>query len=214
MKVRLLVVTLATLCLALSAPAFAQVIFDDGPIDGFTNAYYIDGPNPGPTNYNISDGFIATNGGTATSLDFGMWVQTGLTPTTVTWWLGTTAFGSDIATGVSNNLINTFHNDSGFGYDVYNVHIDGLSGSLTAGDTYWLSLGNANDSGGTQFDAWDLNNGPATCNFAQVGQNRGDCGAGGNAFTLNGTVPEPGTLVMLGGGIVAVAGTLRRRLGF
>ena len=55
-----------------------------------------------------------------------MWVQTGLTPTTVTWWLGTTAFGSDIATGVSNNLINTFHNDSGFGYDVYNVHIDGL----------------------------------------------------------------------------------------
>ena len=143
-----------------------------------------------------------------------MWVQTGLTPTTVTWWLGTTAFGSDMATGVSNNLINTFHNDSGFGYDVYNVHIDGLSGSLTAGDTYWLSLGNANDSGGTQFDAWDLNNGPATCNFAQVGQNRGDCGAGGNAFTLNGTVPEPGTLVMLGGGIVAVAGTLRRRLGF
>ena len=96
---------------------------------------------------------------------------------------------------------------------MFTTYTSTVSGSLTAGDTYWLSLGNANDSGGTQFDAWDLNNGPATCNFAQVGQNRGDCGAGGNAFTLNGTVPEPGTLVMLGGGIVAVAGTLRRRLG-
>ena len=91
---------------------------------------------------NISDGFVATNSGVAASLDFGMWVPTGTTPTTVTWWLGTTAFGSDIATGVSNSLINTFHNVSGFGYDVYNVHIDGLSGSLTAGNTYWLSLGN------------------------------------------------------------------------
>jgi len=214
LKVRLVVVTLAALCLALSAPAFGQVIFTTGPTDGFTNAFFIDGPNPGPFSQNISDGFIATNSGDAASLDFGMWVPTGTTPTTVTWWLGTSAFGSDIATGVSNNLISTFHNDSGFGYDVYDVHIDGLSGSLTAGNTYWLSLGNANDSQGTQFDAWDVNNGPATCNFAVGGQNFGDCGAGGESFSLNGAVPEPGTLVMLGGGILAAAGTLRRKLGF
>jgi len=214
LKVRLVVLTLAALCLALSAPAFAQVIFTTGPTDGFTNAFFIDGPNPGPFSQNISDGFVATNSGTAGSLDFGMWVPTGTTPTTVTWWLGTSAFGSDIATGVSNNLISTFHNDSGFGYDVYDVHIDGLSGSLTAGQTYWLSLGNANDSQGTQFDAWEVNNGPATCNFAVGGQNFGDCGAGGESFSLNGAVPEPGTLVMLGGGILAAAGTLRRKLGF
>jgi len=214
LKVRLVIVTLAALCLALSAPAFAQVIYDDGPTDGFTNALFIDGPNPGPFSQSISDGFTATGSGTAASLDFGLWVPTGTTPTTVTWWLGTTAFGSDISTGVSNNLISVFHNDSGFGYDVYDVHIDGLSGSLTAGNTYWLSLGNANDSGGTQFDGWDVNNGPATCNFAVGGTNFGDCGQGGEAFTLNGAVPEPGTLVMLGGGILAAAGGLRRKLGF
>ena len=212
MKLRLVVISFA-ICLLLTAPAFADIIlFDDGPTDGFTNGFFIDGPNPGPFSQSISDGFVATGSGTATALDFGMWVPTGLTPTTVTWWLGTTAFGSDIGTGIAPITQFTFHNDSGFGYDVYNVHITGLSGNLTAGQTYWLSLGNANDSGNTQFDAWDVNGGPATCNFAVGGVNFGDCGAGGEAFTLYGT-PEPGTLVMLGGGILAAAGAMRRKIG-
>jgi hypothetical protein len=204
-------------CLALSASAFASdvVLFDDGATNGFYNAFFIDGPNPGPFSQSISDGFVAASSGTATSLDFGMWVPTGLTPTTVSWWLGTSAFGSDISSGVSNSLQVSYHNASGFGYDVYDVHIDGLSGDLVAGNTYWLSLGNANDSGSTQTDGWDVVPGPATCNFAVGGVNFGDCGDGGEAFTLNGTtVPEPGTLVMLGGGILAVAGTLRRKIGF
>ena len=214
MKLRLVVLSLAV-SLLLTVPAFADIVlFDDGPTDGFTNAFFIDGPNPGPFSQNISDGFVATNSGSATSLDFGMWVPTGTKPTTVTWWLGTSAFGSDISTGVAAISQYTFHNDSGFGYDVYNVHIDGLSGNLTAGQTYWLSLGNANDSSGTQFDAWDVNGGPATCNFAVGGSNFGDCGAGGESFTLNGQVPEPGTFVMMGGGILAAAGALRRKIGF
>jgi hypothetical protein len=198
----------------LVVPAFADfVLFDDGPTNGQYNALFIDGPNPGPWNQYISNGFTATDTGSATSLDFGIWVPTGATPTTVTWWLGTSAFAGDLGTGVVPQMQYTFFATSPYGYDVYNAHIDGLYGNITAGQTYWLSLGNANDNFGTQYDGWDANNGPATCNFNQGGVNYGDCGlGGGNAFTLYGT-PEPGTLVLMGGGLLAAIGGLRRKIG-
>ncbi len=216
MKLRLVVVSLAV-ALVLTVPAFAaNVLFDDGATDGQDNGFFIDGPNPGPYSQNISDGFIATGSGQAGSLDFGMWVPSGTTPTTVTWWLGTSAFDGSLGSGTVNNPSSTFVTSNAYGYDVYTVHLSGLAGNITAGQTYWLSLGNANDSGNTQFDAWDLpnaNGGPATCNFAVGGSNFGDCGLGGESFTLYST-PEPGTLVMLGGGIIAAAGAFRRKIGF
>jgi hypothetical protein len=212
------VVTLLTvLCLALSTSAFADVLFDDGPTNGFNNAFFIDGPNPGPFSQSISDQFIATASGNAAALDFGIWVPTGTTPTTVTWWLGTSAFAGDIGTGTEAITNFDFLNASGFGYDVYEVHLTGLSGALIAGNTYFLTLGNANDSAGTQFDAWDVNEGPAQCFFAVGGVEQGGCGAGGEAFTLfsgggGGGVPEPGSLVLFGSGMLSLGGLLRRKL--
>ncbi len=215
MKLRFTVVLFAILCLALSATAFADnVLFDDGATNGTYNAFFIDGPNPGPFSQNISDGFVATASGTASSLDFGIWVPTGTTPTTVSWWLGTSAFDGSLGSGTVAQVQYTFHNSNGFGYDVYDAHIDGLSGNIVQGNTYWLSLGNANDSGATQFDAWDVVPGPATCEFAVGGVDQGGCGDGGEAFTLYASaVPEPGTLAMMGSGLLAAAGFLRRRIG-
>ena len=69
----------------LTVPAFADIVFyNDGPINGQYNAFFIDGPNSGPYSQSISDGFVATASGNSPGLDFGMWVPTGLTPTTVT----------------------------------------------------------------------------------------------------------------------------------
>ena len=212
---KLLTLSLTVLCLALAAPAFAGVIYTDGPTNGTINALFIDGPNPGPYNQSISDGFVATASGTAYSLDFGVWVPAGTTPTTVSWWLGTTAFGSDISSGSTAQVGYTYLLTNGYGYDVYDAHVAGLSGSLTAGSTYWLSLGNANDSNGTQRDSWDVNNGPATCNWASSGVPQGGCGYPGEAFTLNSNsspTPEPGSMMMFGTGILGLAGVLRRKI--
>jgi hypothetical protein len=68
---------LAILCLALSAPAFAQTIFfDDGPIDGMDTGLFVTGPNQPNLKgsvQDISDGFVATGSGTVTTVTWAEW---------------------------------------------------------------------------------------------------------------------------------------------
>ena len=95
---------------------------------------------------------------------------------------------------------------------------------MSAGSTYWVSISNATDASSDGTQAWDIPNGglggPATCNFRQSGTNFGDCGLGGESFTLSGTTsttttsttPEPSSIMLLGSGVLGLAGILRRKL--
>ena len=219
---------LTILCLALSVPAFAGTIFDDGPLNGTSNAFFIDGSR-GPFTQSISDGFMAASSGTGTEVFFAEWVLAGTTPTGVGYSIGPNNFQLPIntASGFGADLLCTngspFNGGvcaGGFGYDVYLSHFDITGGfSFTAGQTYWLTLTNATDSGGTGFNGWDLNNGPATCLFetGTIVQGGGSgCGAAGESFTITGgstgTTPEPSSILLFGSGILGLAGVLRRKL--
>ncbi len=218
---------LTILCLVLSAHAFASTTFvASGPIDGNDNAFFITGPDN--ANFlgsvqDISDGFTSADSGTPIALGFGMWVASGNAPTTISYEIGTDAFGTELGSGTValNNGNDQFLFTNGFGYDVYDITIPVTSGAMTAGNAYWVSLSNANDSGNSGSAAWDIPNGGLgtpgiVCNFRQSGTNFGDCGVGGESFTLSGDrappTPEPSSIMLLGSGILGFAGVLRRKL--
>ncbi len=217
MKVRM--ASLIILCLALAAiPASAQVLYDNGPINGTTDAWTIN------FGYVISDTFTLLNNSTVGGFDFGVWEFPGDVLTSVDWSItsmenGGTLLASGTASG--KNLTDQFLSVNQYGYDIDEIHVTGLNVGLSA-KTYWLNLGNAVvPSGDPVF--WDENSG--------IGCG-GDNGKGGGcpsqpsgnfegtipseSFTVTGpsggSTPEPGSFSLFGSGILALVGALRRRL--
>jgi hypothetical protein len=222
LKMRIATLSLTILCLALTASA-ATTIFSEGPIDGNTNGFFVTGPsfpNLLGSVQDISNGFIAAASGAPNQLEWGEW-SVGA-PTSFSYELGSSAFGTDLGSGTiaqtPGNSTLLFTN--GFGYGIYDVKVAITSAAMTAGNTYWLSISNATDASNDGTQAWDIPNGgsggPATCNYRQYGTNYGWCGYGGESFTLTGstpgTTPEPSSILLLGSGILGLAGVLRRKL--
>jgi hypothetical protein len=220
---------LLILCLALTASA---QVFSEGPIDGNDNAFLVTGPNL--PNFlgsvqDISDGFVAANSGTVNIVEWGEW-SVGA-PTSFALSLSASAFGNELGSATvaqnAGNSVLLFTNSFGNGvYDVTGIFSGGPA--LSAGNTYWLTISNANDAASDGTQAWDIPNGgsggPATCNFRQSGTNFGDCGLGGESFTLGGCccgahgpdcdppVPEPTGILLFGSGILSLAGMLHSKL--
>ena len=221
MKMRIATLSLLVLCLALAASA---QIYSEGPIDGNDNAFFVTGPNL--PNFlgsvqDISNGFVAANSGAPGVLEWGEW-SVGA-PTSFSYELGSAAFGTDIGSGTVGQTAgnSTLLFTNGFGYGVYDVKVGITSAAMTAGSTYWLSISNATDASNDGTQGWDIPNGgsggPATCNFRQSGTNFGNCGLGGESFTLSGgtpppNTPEPSSILLFGSGILGLAGVLRRKM--
>src|SRR5271165_1718130 len=216
---KLLVVSLTILCLLQVIPAAAQVLYDNGPINGNIDGWTIN------FGYIVSDTFTLANNSTMTGFAFGTRQFPGDDLISVDWSVTSgensgTVYGSGTASG--SQLTDKYVSTNEFGYYVNLITVTGLNVNLSGGKTYWLTLQNAMvPSGDPVF--WDENDG--------VGCG-GDNGKGGGCpsqasentigtipsedFTISGsgtgTTPEPGSFLLFASGVLGVAGVLRRKL--
>jgi len=99
-----------------------------------------------------------------------------------------------------------FNNQNG--YEVHSDEVAGLNVPLAPG-TYWLNLSNATDNFGEPV-YWDENSGPSKASDSAVGTIPSE------TFTIYGSsstpTPEPGSIMLFGAGLLALAGVVRCKL--
>ena len=206
-----LIILLLTLA---GVAASAQMLYDNGPINGATDAWTIN------FGFLVSDSFVLSNGSQVTGFAFGVWEFAGDTLTSVDWSINSeenagTLYGSGTASGAS--LSDQFISVNRYGYNIDKITVSGLNVALNAG-TYWLTLQNATVPSGFPV-YWDENSGvgcqsqgcPSLASEGALGTLPSE------SFTINGngssgSTPEPGSLALVASGILGVAGRLRRKL--
>jgi hypothetical protein len=213
MKARLCLLTLfAGLVLLLAWPAAGQILYENGPINGETDGWTI---NEG---FVVSDSFtISTGNSTITGLSFGAWLFPGDVLQSVDVLISSEVFGGTVFFNQQVNFTQSGCFVNNYGFDVC-TETGNFSGPTLSNGTYWLNLLNGVVNDGDPV-YWDENSGvgchsPGCPSLAAPG---GEGTLPSEAFSILGTssgtgsVPEPASLALIGGGFLAIIETLRRR---
>jgi hypothetical protein len=119
---------------------------------------------------------------------------------------GTAPFGGTFNT---YSATDTFLGTNQFGYDLWEA--DATFPGIPWSGPGWVTVQNACTTNGCAVDSiyWDENSGPSMAFENTVGSIPSE------SFTLEGilgTTPEPGSITLLGSGIVGVSAFLRKRM--
>ena len=205
------IASLTILCLALAAVPAMAATYDNGPINGTTDAWTIN------FGYVVSDTFTLASAGTVTGVSFGVWEFPGDTMQTVDYTITSTENGTGV--GLTVNVSDKFISTNQFGYNIDLISFNSGGVPLSAG-TYWLNLYNATVASGDPV-FWDENSGKG-CGGSGCPSSASESAVGtipSEAFTItystggtSGTTPEPSSIMLFGSGILGLAGVLRRKL--
>ena len=207
MKMRIASLSLLAVCCLMLAvsPAMADTLYNNGAYNGTTDAWTIN------FGFSVSDSFNVAANSSIEDLHIVYWdASTSDLLTTVDMAIGSTSFGGtpQTLTGVTNTFLGT----NQFGYALYQA--DYSFSNIPWSGAGFVTLSNACSTSGCSVSNpiyWDENSGPATAYENTIGSIPSE------AFTLTGTVgtsttPEPSSILLLGSGILGLAGVLRRKL--
>ena len=212
MGMRIYIASLTVVCLLLLImPASAQVLYENGPVNGYMYAWTIN------FGYVVSDTFSLYDSAQVQQVDFWTWlinpngfVSVGISVTSQENG-GTVFFNQQVNTTVSGCFYN------GYGYMVCEATAE-LKGLQLEAGSYWLNLQNAND--GDQAPVyWDENSGigcqspgcPSAASESAVGTIPSE------SFTIGGCyrgqceqTPEPYSILLFASGVAGLSGLWRK----
>lgn len=209
--------------------AQAGVLYDNTPYNPSVCCSY--GFGPAGSGNVVSDSFALKNSATVTGFDFFDWLAQGDSLLSVDWSIGSSFgdsnFGSGTAAGAGLSASGVLLTGSlgAVNLALYRMDVSGLDTPLSAG-SYWLSLSNGTLSSGT-YVSWDTyagsgcggTGGGAGCPASAVTYNPPPGlswhGIPSEAFDITGgatAAPESGSLVLFGGGLMAVSAWRKLRV--
>jgi len=199
--------------LTISLPVFGQGLYSNGPINGTTDAWTVN------SGFVVSDSFTVGSGGLATGLTFGAWAFPGDVLQSAGVSITSSEFGGTIYT---NQVVNFTQSGCSGNHYGFNVSTEtgsfGTAVNLAAG-AYWVNLDNAVVNTGDPI-YWDENSGPSSASENSVGTIPSEAftiGACGDSKSSPDclpppTVPEPGSILLFGSGILGAISLLRLKM--
>ena len=211
MKLRIASLTLLLVALV-AVPVMAQDIYDNGPTNGNTDAWTVN------FGFTVSDTFTTTLANTQiTGVTFAAWMAPGDILDSAEISITSSEAGGTSYFDQTVNFTQAGCVGNQYGYNVCNESSTFTGPVLASAGSYWLNIQNASSAAGDPV-YWDENSGPSSASENTVGTIPSESftvlgtQSTTTTTTTTGTTPEPSSILLLGSGILGLAGVLRRKL--